>query len=45
MDSIPHQGTKIPSCHGAWPKDKKKKTASETDEEMDYFIYDVGTTG
>ena len=24
---------------------KKKKTASETDEEMDYFIYDVGTTG
>ena len=25
MDSIPYQGTKIPSCHGAWPKDKKKK--------------------
>ena len=25
MDSIPHQGTKIPSCHGAWPKDKKKR--------------------
>ena len=36
MDSIPDQGTKIPS---------KKKTASETDEEMNYFIYDVGTTG
>ena len=26
-------------------KRKKKKTAFETDEEMGYFIYDVGTTG
>ena len=44
MDSIPDQGIKIPHAMGHGQK-KKKKTAFETDEEMGYFIYDVGTTG